>query len=213
MGLPNERNSYQAFNKDALNSLWFIRSRSRSLKMRFWCAIFVSLLFSGVCLAQRPVPTLASPAPVEVSADFLMPVKGSDMSSFGTGGQLAASYFFRENVGIKLQGDYEKTDFDDFRDVAGRVGPIVRFQTKESVQPYLEALVGYARVQATYLSQATSSHGSGSALVGGGFDYHLAGSWYTNLEAGFESDWTVHTRVARASVGISYRFGADRRLR
>jgi len=177
------------------------------LKVRLWFLLLTSFLIPRVCFSQIPKPALLSSSSNEVSADFLMPVKGESFAHSGTGGQIADSHFFGEHFGIKLQADYERTNWLKFQDSGLRTGPIIRFATKRAVQPYVEALVGYARVKATYLKPVNSFHGSGSALVGGGFDYRLAGGWYAKIGVDFQGDWASSTRVQRGLIGISYRRG------
>jgi hypothetical protein len=176
------------------------------MKGRLWYAILTPLLLSWMCVAQAPKPALSSPSN-EVSIDFLVPVKGPDVS-YGFGGQIAGSHFLDEHIGIKLQSDYVRTDYLNLRDAGVRIGPIMRFATKHAVQPYLEALMGYARVESSYLKPLTSFHGSGSFMGGGGLDFPLSGGWYGRVGADLQDDWSARTRAGRCIVGISYRLGA-----
>ena len=185
------------------------------MKIRICCATLVLFLFSVVCLAQKPAGALTGGADAaaiaganEVSVDFLVPAKSADPLSFGVGGQVTASHFFDEHFGVKLESDYEKTTYVNFHDYGFRVGPVVHFGIRHWLQPYVEALVGYARVESSYLTPVNSYHGSGSVLAGGGFDFPLAGGWYAKAGVDVQEDWSVSTTVARGLVGVSYRFGA-----
>jgi hypothetical protein len=159
-----------------------------------------------MCVAQAPKSALSVPSN-EVSIDFLVPAKGPQVS-YGFGGQIGSSHFFNDLLGVKLQGDYLRTDYLNLHDAGVRVGPIIRFADKHAVQPFLEALVGYARVESIYLKPSSSFHGGGSFLGGGGVDVPLSGGWYARVGADLEDDWAARTRVGRCSVGISHRFGA-----
>jgi hypothetical protein len=171
--------------------------------------MFVLSLFAHVCLAQAPRPAVVGSASNEVSVNFILPVKGPDFSMSGYGGQIAGTRYINEHLGIELQGDYERAHwYGSFRDAGVRVGPTVHFLTKRSAQPYVEALMGYARVEASYLKPVTSYHGSGSALAGAGLDFRLSGGWYGKTGADLEGDWTARTRVVRGFLGLSYKFGA-----
>lgn len=179
------------------------------MKIWLYCAAFVLCLFSGLCVAQVPGPAFV-PLSNEMSGNFVLPVKGYDLSTSGYGGQVAVSHFLRNNFGVQMQGDYERTNFANFRSAGGRIGPIVRFATKGTVQPYLELLAGYAEVEAVYLTPkhaVSSYHGSGSVLCGGGLDYRLANGWYARAGLDLEDDWAARSQVARGTVGFSYRFG------
>lgn len=179
------------------------------MKSRFCPSLLILFLLSGACFAQAPRPALGTAGSNELSADFVLPVKGSNLSDAGYGGQIASIHFFGEHVGITAQGDYERTNFFEVREEAARVGPIVRFATKQSVQPYLEILGGYSRVKAAYLA-TTSYYGSASAMAGGGFDYRVSGPWYVKAGADLEYDMTPQphrTRFVRGILGFSYRFG------
>ncbi len=175
--------------------------------MKIWLCCFVLFLFSGICLAQRPAPALI-PGANEVSVSFIYAQKGQSLSNYGFGGQIAGNHYFDEHVGFELQSDYIRTDFSNVRDAGVRVGPVMRFATKHAVQPYVEFLAGYARVESSYLRPVTSFHGSGSILAGGGVDFPLSGGWHAKAGADFEDDWNVCTRVGRGVLGISYRFAA-----
>ena len=177
------------------------------MKIRLCFAMFALSLFAGVCLAQAPRPAVVGSESNEVSANFILPVKGPDLSTSGYGGQIASTHYINKNLGIQLEGDYERTNYFDLRDAGVRVGPVVRFLTKQSAQPYVEALVGYARVEASYLKPVTSFHGSGSVLTGAGLDFHLSGGLYGKTGADLEGDWAARTRVVRGFLGLSYRFG------
>jgi len=179
------------------------------------CHSLVLFLFAGTCFAQQPAPTL-NEALNEVSADLLIPIK--DQSHIGIGGQVTATHFFGDNVGLQLQGDYLTTDEYNLRDVGARIGPVVRFRSQQAIQPYVRALVGYSRVESSYLKQKSSLQNSGSVLVGGGLDFPLStgwssGAWYGRVGADLEDDWTATTRMGRVSVGVSYRFNARRSQR
>jgi hypothetical protein len=181
------------------------------MSIRFNCAMFVLVLSSGICFAQAPKPALTGQASNEMSADFLVPVKGSDLLSYGFGGQIASTRFFSEHLGVKLQGDYMRMDNSNLRDSGIRIGPIVRFGTRHAVQPYLEALVGYARVEAMYLKPGY--HGGGSVLAGGGFEFPLVGGWYAKAGVDVQDEWAASTRAGRGTVGVSYRFDRTRQPR
>lgn len=176
------------------------------MKIRFCCAMLVMALLSAICFAQAPVPVLVG-SPNEMSANFLLPVKGSSLAESGYGGHITSTRYFTQHFGAELQADYERTNWCDFREQGVRVGPIVRFASKQSVQPYMEVLVGYARVRAAYLRPVNSFHGGGSALIGGGLEYRLSSGWYAKTGLDFESDWAASTKLARGNVGLSYRFG------
>lgn len=177
------------------------------MKSRLCRALFVLFLFSGVCLAQAPAGALIVPGPNEVSVDFLVPQKGPGLSHYGVGGQISGSHFFDEHVGITAQGDYMRTDFYNVHDAGVRVGPTMRIADIHGVQPYVEFLVGYARVEAGYLKPETSFHGSVSVMGGVGVDFPLAGRWYAKVGVDLEDNWSASTRVSRGLLGISYRFG------
>ncbi len=197
------------------------------MKIPLCCAMLLLFLFSGLCLAQgpsapvfadsaaapvtggsAPVPVLVGSASDELSADFMGTAKGPRPWSFGEGGQIGFAHFLNKYLGVKLQSAYEKMSYCNQTEAGVRVGPILRFATFHRVQPYLEGLVGYARVQATYLRPASEYHGSGSVLGGGGFDFRLPGSgrWYARAGVEVQDDWSAHTSVGHGFVGISYRF-------
>ncbi len=179
------------------------------MKFHLCSSLLVLFLFAGICFAQAPKPAAGLTISNEVSADFLLPIK--DQSHAGFGGQFATSHFFSDNVGAQLQGDYLKTDEYDLHDAGVRVGPIVRFWSKHSIQPYVHALVGYSRVGSSYLKPTGSYQGSGSYLAGGGLDFPLAGGWYGRVGADLQNDWGAHTEAGRVLMGVSYRFNARHR--
>jgi hypothetical protein len=168
------------------------------------------LMFIGVCSAQRPSPAITgSTISNEVSADFLLPIK--DQSHIGFGGQVATTHFLSDNVGVQLQGDYLKTNEYDLHDAGVRVGPIVRFWSQHSIQPYARVLLGYARVRSSYLKPTGSYQGGGSIMFGGGLDFPLSSGWYGKLGADLQDDWGTDTEAGRVLVGVSYRFNARQR--
>ncbi len=192
----------------------FVRSiccLQEDILIRFYASVVALFMFSGICFAQVPKPSLVGVAPNEVSVDFLVPVKGADFAQAGYGGQVAAIHYFGEHLGVELQGDYERTNFADFRDAGARVGPIVHFAAKQAVQPYLEGLLGYARVKSSYLEPVTSFHGGVSGLMGGGLDYHISRGLYAKSGLDIEGTYTpvAHTAVVRVLLGLAYRFGAQ----
>ena len=178
--------------------------------MKIWpsCILLVLFLLSGVCLAQSPAPAIHIPTN-EVSVESVVMEKGPGLTNFGFGGQIADIHFISEHLGIKLEGDYTRTDYFNLRDAGVRGGAILRFHARHAIQPYVECLVGYARVEASYLKPVGSHHGSGSVLGGGGFDLSLGGGWYATGGADIEQDWTVRTTAARGLLGVSYRFGVQ----
>jgi hypothetical protein len=185
------------------------------MKIRLCYSLLVLFLFAGICFAQRPAPALDQ-ALNEVSADLLLPIK--DQSHTGIGGQFTAAHYFGDNFGFQLQGDYLATDEYNLRDLGVRIGPVVRFRSQHSVQPYVHALVGYARVNASYLKQTGSPQSSGSVLGGGGLDFPLSGKWfnggwYGRVGADLQDDWGARTRIGRVFVGVSYRFNARQSLK
>lgn len=190
------------------------------MKIHVCHAMLVLFMFAGVSLAQVPAPVLIVSTSNELSGDFLVtakgPTPGNDKSvpwSFGRGGQFAGAHFFRKYIGAKLQADYERMDYDNQTEAGVRVGPVLRLATFRAVQPYVEALVGYARVRASYLRPVSSYHSSGSVLGGGGVDFPLPGSgrWYARAGVEIQDDWTAKTSVGHGFLGISYRFnGATR---
>jgi hypothetical protein len=150
-----------------------------------------------------------------MSADFLVPtVKGGGLLEYGVGGQITSTHFFDKHFGVhfgvKLEGDYMRMDYSNLRDSGVRIGPTIRFSTIHGVQPYVEALVGYARVQASYLRPVNSFHGSGSILAGGGFECHLTGGWYAKAGLDVQEDWAAYTGSGRGLLGVSYRFDRTR---
>jgi hypothetical protein len=176
---------------------------------RIWPASIVLVLFllSGVCLAQSPAPMINIPAN-EVSVESVVAGKGPGVN-FGFGGQISGSHFLSEHIGIKLEGDYTRADDFNLHDGGLRGGAILRFRAQHAIQPYLECLAGYARVEASYLRPAARFHGSGSVLGGGGFDLSLGDGWYATAGVDIQQDWTVSTTLARGVLGVSYRFGVQ----
>lgn len=185
------------------------------MKVRFCSAMFALLLFSGVCLAQVPAPVILSSASDEVSADFLWTAKGATPWSFGWGGQTAGAHFFTQHFGVKGEADYERMSYFSQTDIGFRGGPVIRFGSYHRLQPFVEALVGYAQVRAAYLEPPNTFHGSGSILGGGGVDFPLpARGWYARAGVEVQDDWDAHskecsscaTRVGRGFFGVAYEF-------
>lgn len=177
--------------------------------MKLWncLSVFTLFFFAGICSAQRPAPPLAVPSN-ELSADFLLPIK--DQTHIGLGGQLTSAHFFGDNLGLQLQGDYLSTDEYGLQDAGVRVGPIVRFWSQHSIQPYVHTLFGYARVKASYLQPAGSYRNSGSFLGGGGLEFPLSGGWSGRIGADLEGDGGARTRAGRVLAGVSYHFNGRR---
>jgi hypothetical protein len=179
--------------------------------MKIWfCGVMsVLVLFSGICVAQVPAPPIRTPWASDASVSFI--VAGRDPSSpyYGVGGQFIVSHYVNNRLGFQVEGDYLRTDSYNLRDIGVRVGPVVRFRPDHAVKPYVHALIGYAAIKSSYLNPATSFNGAPSILVGAGLDFPLAQHWRGRVGGDVEEDWAaIGTTVARAVVGISYRFGA-----
>lgn len=179
------------------------------IRMRYVGLLLILILLSINCLAQRPAPPFRGPSASDViSVDLLLPIKDSNLSNLGVGGQFAVTHFFGDHFGTQFQGDYMRTGYLDFHDASFREGPIIRLAARSAIQPYVRVLVGYSQVKDRNLKPTMSYHGSGSILGGGGIDFPLSGAWYGRVGADLQEDWTVHQRSARGVVGFSYRFGA-----
>jgi hypothetical protein len=179
------------------------------MKVRFCCAVLLLFVFSGICFAQVPVPSLPKPA-TEFSLVVIVADKDSTLTHWGEGEQLTFTHFVYKNLGVQAEGDFVRINFDGVREGAGRVGPVVRFINHGRIQPYAHFLGGITDTKADYLKPVGQYNTAGSLLMGGGFDFPIShgGEWYATAGADIEYDWTaVHTKVGRVVMGFSYRFG------
>jgi len=179
------------------------------MKNMQWCVKLLLLLSSTVCFAQVPIPPLAGPFQGEKDISFTYILGETNRFAYsGSGGEFTASYFLNKNVGLQVEADYLRMNYENLRDMGIRCGPVVRLWTRHSVQPYVHVLLGYAVVRSSFLKPELSFHGGGSILAGVGLDFPIYQGWYARAGVDAENDWTaVATRVGRGTVGISYRFG------
>ena len=178
--------------------------------MKTWLsgAMLVLCLFTGICVAQVPAPPLAVPSSSELSFNFIVTARDPSSPYYGVGGQVTASHYMSEWLGFQAEGDFSRTNVDNFRDIGVRVGPIARFRSHRAIQPYVHALVGVAEVKASYLTTPTSFNTAPSILLGAGAEFPLSQHWHGNIGGDLQEDWTSHRgTVVRGVAGVSYRFG------
>jgi hypothetical protein len=177
------------------------------MKVRRCHAILLLFVFPVICLAQQPSPALADWVTAsDVSASYVLPVKNLGLSDFGVGGELSASHYFTNHLGIQSEVDYLSTDYLNFRNRGARAGAIFRFRAGTGMQPYVRALVGYSWVQDSSLRPTNVYHGSPSVLGGGGVDFRVLGPFCGRAGVDVQYDWSTGARVGRGILGISYRF-------
>jgi opacity protein-like surface antigen len=178
------------------------------MKIRLCGAMLVLFLFAGVSVAQVPMPPLSTPPSSEASFSFVVPGRDPSSPYHGMGGQFTISHYVNGWLGFQAEGDYLRTNTDNFRDIGGRVGAIARFRGNRALRPYVHALVGIAKIKASYLNPTTSFNECPSILAGAGLEFPISQHWRGAIGGDLEEDWTNPTgTVGRAVAGLTYRFG------
>jgi hypothetical protein len=176
------------------------------------------LVTAALAMGQAPTATLRNGASSDFAASAQFSAKDTDFAT-GEGTDISTTHYLSQHIGVRGEADLQHIDKFKMTEYGVRAGMVYRFRPFETVQPFAELLVGYARTRSSWLQNSYKYDSGLSILGGGGADIRMFHEWFLRTGADVAQDsgshWILnstahtngHNRFARVLVGLSFHPG------